>query len=121
MTIYKRGHIPSILLEDRKKFRKFDDDLVRYLNEEQIIIDSIFNKGGGISDNLDGEIISYTSNSTPSAEDAIAHTLKRIPIGYIIVRKNQNAHLYDGTTPFTDQNIYLISDTASVDFTIFVF
>ena len=51
---------------------------------------------GGISfrDNLDAKQVSYTSNGVANTEDTVAHTLGRVPIGFIVVSVDKGATVY---------------------------
>lgn len=81
----------------------------------------ILNRGIRFTDNVDCRSISLTTSGTPDASNTIAHTLGKIPIGYIVVYQNKAASLYDGGTTWTDTNIYLKSNVATVNFRIIVF
>ena len=82
---------------------------------------TLINKGLRPSDNFDAFEISITTNATPGVETAIAHGLKRVPSGYWVVKRNKAAHIYDGGTAWTSENIYVRSDVATVTARIIVF
>lgn len=71
--------------------------------------------------NLSGQFISGTSHETADTEKAFAHTLGRVPRGYIIVSKDKASAFYDGATANTADTIYLRCDTASVAFSAYIF
>jgi len=81
----------------------------------------ILNRGIIFTDNVDCRSLSFTSSATPDASNTVAHTLGKIPIGYIVVYKDKTGDLYDGGTTWTTTNIYLKSNVASVAFRIIVF
>lgn len=58
---------------------------------------------------------------TVGADNAVAHNLGRVPVGYKIVRQKQKAIIWDGTASFTSTNIYLQTDTANIDVTVLIF
>lgn len=75
---------------------------------------------GARGENISGEFQVFTSNATPDTEDAIAHTVGAIPIGYIVVKQDKAASLYLGSTTWTNSNVYFKCNVASVAFTIFL-
>jgi hypothetical protein len=71
--------------------------------------------------NLSGVYCVFTSNGAANTEDAVPHTLGRIPLGYIVVHQDKAAVVYDSGTAFTDTKLYLKSSAASVAWTLLVF
>lgn len=70
---------------------------------------------------LDGEFVIGVTNGTPNTEDAFAHTLGRVPKGFIVVSMDKAGIIYDGGTVNTTTEINLKGDTASIAFKIYVF
>lgn len=77
---------------------------------------NIINKG----ENILGQFVTYTTNSSPNTEDAVPHNLGSVPVGYIVVRQNKSASLYDSGKTWTSSNLYLKCSTASTLVTIFL-
>ena len=67
-----------------------------------------------------GELVTGTIHATPGTETAYAHTLGRVPRGFIVFSSTTGAIL-DGSTAHTDALIYLKSPVASSVFTVYVF
>ena len=99
--------------------RDFNNDLLTLFTALQRRI-SFGDGTDGYSENIDGEFQVITTNATPDTEDAIAHTLGSVPVGYLIVKQDKAGSIYTGTTSWTSTNIYLRSDVASVTATIFL-
>ena len=83
-------------------------------------------RGGTIQNNdktgnVNGKYVVFTSNGVANTEDAVAHKLGRVPVGYIPVKTNKSAVLYDSTTAFTTTTIYWKSSAATVAWTVFIF
>lgn len=76
---------------------------------------------GDKAGNLSGVFCVYTSNGTADTEDAVPHTLGRVPRGYVAVLQDKAAVLYDSGTAFTTTTLYLKSTAASVAWTVLVF
>lgn len=113
--IYTRGQLPTPSINDREKFRDFDDDLLRYLNEQDQVLDAIF------SNNVtDGIFLDITAHATPNTQFTVAHTLRRTPTGYIPVTKDRAADIYH-TTAMDSDNLYLKCTVASAVIKIWVF
>lgn len=81
----------------------------------------IFDKGVGIDDNLDWVTVDFTSNGSANTEDAIAHTLGRIPVGYVVVSQDKAGSVYVSGTAFTSSLIYLKTSATSVAVKLRVF
>ena len=113
------GFISSKILpkSETQKEREFLQTIDTFITETRAILN------GGISfvDNVNCKLITFTSSATPDAENTIAHTLGKIPSGYIVYNQNKAGSLYNGTTTFTTTNIYLKCSVASVTYKIIVF
>lgn len=82
---------------------------------------AILNRGIKFSDNVDCVLITTTTSATPDAENTIAHTLGKLPVGYIVYSQDKSGSLYLGGTAWTSSNIYLKCNVASVAYKIIVF
>lgn len=118
---FPRSNIPSPYSPQYAGIREFDKDLAKCLEEMMSNLSTIFAVGISIADNLDKQIISVATSGTPGTEVAVPHTLKRIPTGYLVIRQDKAASVYDGSTTFTKTNIYLKSDVATVTASVLIF
>lgn len=78
---------------------------------------------GGFGENLNGQFLSYTSNAIPDTEDTINHDLAVIPVGYLVLYQDIAGISYQGPTTgtnWTNTQIFLKCDTASVTFLLFL-
>lgn len=98
-----------------------DIDLYRILSEFFRKIITILNRGITFNENVDCRLNSFSSSGTPDAENTIAHGLGKVPIGYIVYGLNKAAIVYTGATAWTNENIYLKVNVASVAVKIIVF
>lgn len=121
MSIYQKGNLPNTNIIDKKNFRKIDEDIFRFLSEQEDRLDAVLNGGLGFSENFDAVIVSFTSSGTPNAENTVAHSLGKAPTGFIVLNKNKAAHVFDGGTTWTADNIYLKVDVATTVVKILVF
>lgn len=94
----------------------------------EINLDKIFtalrlmlNNGLRFNENFDAAITVVTTNATPGVETAIAHGLKRIPIGCIVLEKTAAGHLYRGPSGKDATNYYVASDIASLTARVMIF
>ena len=99
----------KIILPDPTKGDKFQEDLIEALNRYTQKVGDCINKGIRAADNWDAQIISVVL-AAANVEQAVAHTLKRVPIGYIVVSNDKAAIIYDGTTAWTSTNLYIRSN-----------
>jgi hypothetical protein len=82
---------------------------------------TIFDKGVGITDNLDVDIIDVVTNATPDTAESFTHSLGRVPVGYIVMQLNKAGILYDGGPANTKTAIYFKCNVASVTAKVMVF
>lgn len=71
--------------------------------------------------NFDAVWVAYVSNATPDTEDTVPHNLGRIPKGRIVMTADKAGSVIDGTTVFTDTNIFLQSNVATLTVNLIVF
>ncbi len=96
------------------------DESVRKQIQEILERVSLGSTAGVKAGNFDGQWIQFTSSGTPDAENTVAHSLNRIPTGYIVGQRNKGAVLYNGSSTWTSSNIYLKCNVATTVFRIFV-
>lgn len=121
MANFKKYALQGIFTQYQRVLRKLDSDLLVFLEEVLSNLDNILNSGIKFSDNFDGETLSYTSNAIADTEDAVAHTLNRVPIGFIVVDTDKGGVVYRSGTAFTNTNIYLKCSTASTALKVLVY
>lgn len=93
--------------------RPFDKELVSALGQWALSLKGILDRGISLQDNIDAAVASFTSNATPDTEDAVAHTLGRIPTYFIVGDINKGGVVYRGGTSFTKTHVYLKTTVAS--------
>ena len=74
---------------------------------------------GARGENISGEFRTFTT-STANTEVVVPHTLGAIPVGRIVIGQDKAGSLYNSTTAWNKNNIYVKSDVASVTFNIFL-
>jgi len=121
MTAYSGPNLPAIFTEAFRGLREFDKNLITELGKWDIGLKSILDRGISFSDNIDAVSISFTSSGTPDAENTVAHTLGKVPTGFLVYDLNKGAVVYRGTTSWTATNIYLKVNTASTAVKAWVF
>lgn len=117
MTAYKDVNLPLIFLDKQN----FTVNLLRQLEERERNLKAILERGISFSDNVDCRLLSFTSSATPDAENTVAHTLGKIPTGFIVYYLDKGAVVYDSGTAWTSSNIYLKVNTATVAVKIIIF
>jgi flagellar hook-associated protein FlgK len=103
------------------RIRKFDEDLLKLLDQLVSNLSNIFSQGVSLTENVDGQIVSFTTNGAANTEDTVAHTLKRIPSGFIVVSADKAASMYASGTSWTATSIYVKTSAASVAAKILIF
>lgn len=94
--------------------------LIQAMTEFNNNLDAILNRGARFEDNIDCRLVSVTSDATPGTEFSVAHTLGKIPVGYLVYGQNGAGSVYDGTTANTATTLFLKSDAASTSFRLIV-
>lgn len=74
----------------------------------------------GTKENISGEFQLFTSSANLGTQDAVTHTLKSIPVGYLVTKQDQNATLKVGSSTWTTSNVYFISSATSTAYTVFL-
>lgn len=119
MSRFQRVGIP--LESVPVSFGQMVRELIRSLADLVQNLAVIFDKGVGVDDNLDVVSVEFTSNAVANTEDTVAHTLGRIPAGYLVVSQNKAASIYVSGTTFTKTSIYLKTSVATVAVKLRVF
>lgn len=115
MSLFKRalkGSVPPA--------GDWERDTERNIEEIQDTLAELLNNGLRFEDNFNCVKKSITTSAVIGTASTIAHGLKRVPIGYSIIRKDKAAHIFESAAP-DSTNVYLKSDVASVTATILVF
>ena len=74
---------------------------------------------GDRGENIAGEFQVVTTAGADT-EFAITHTLGAVPIGYIVLKQDKAASIYDSGTTWTNTTLYLKASAASVTLTLFL-
>ena len=119
MSIYERMILPNPGIGS-EKLRKFDDDLIRALNQLDQTLNALLNMGLG-PDNMDASLVTVVSHVTPGTEFSIAHQLGKVPTGYKVYGQSGAGSVYDGTTANDKTTLYLRSDVSAITFKLIVF
>lgn len=112
--------IPSKLRLPEPQDKRERDLQYALTNFSRFLID-LLNGGLRFADNFDAEIKSITTNGTANTEDAVSHSLKRVPTGYLILNRDKAGVVYDSGTPWTATSIYLKCSVATVAVKIMIF
>ncbi len=73
----------------------------------------------GFERNLDGEMVDVTFGLA-NIEQSISHSLRTVPVGYLVIRNDNGGVIYDGASGFSDTQIFLRSTVASTQARIFI-
>jgi hypothetical protein len=113
-----RVRIKTETPDEKNAFEKgLEKELLSYSQE----IAQVINKGIKFTDNFDSQIKTISDSGLADSENTIAHTLKRVPTGYLILKINNAGIVYDSGTAWTDTNIYLKCSSANAAITILIF
>ena len=99
----------------------YNKNLDRELTSGWMELADTLNGGLKFSDNFNQETITVSDTGTADVEIAVTHTLKRIPVGFILINRNKAASVYSSGTAWTATTIYLKANLANCNITIMVF
>src|SRR3990167_9512567 len=97
--------------------RDLEKELDRILNRSLI---PLVNGGLSFEDNMNCQLKTLTTAGADT-EVEVAHTLKRIPAGYIVYSRDKGGVVYDSGTAFTTTNIYIKCSTATTALKLIIF
>lgn len=101
--------LPELVENTRRYQSDLNEALLRFTRK---IVD-VLNGGIRVEDNFDAQIITVTTAGADT-EVNVAHTLKRTPIGYLVLSRNKGGVIYDSGTSWTSSNIYIKCNVATV-------
>ena len=113
MSLYKEPNFPAVFVEGQANLREFDKNLLTALNEWGLVLKAILDRGILLADNVDAAASSYTSNAVANTEDAVPHTLGKIPTYFIVGDIDKGGVVYRSGTAFTKTTAYLKCTTTS--------
>ena len=79
---------------------------------------------GSVADgrqNMDGVTLNTNTPGGADTNFTLTHNLGRVPVGFIVVNQDKGAVTYRGTVTWTETQLTLKCNTATVNLTIFVF
>ncbi len=81
----------------------------------------LLNGGLKFSDNQNAKTVEVADTGTANTEFSVTHTLKRVPSGFIVVRRTGTGVIYESGTAWTATTIYLKSTTANNAISVLIF
>lgn len=121
MTKFYEPQFPALFVDNQATLRLFDRDLVNILGAFSQVLKAILDRGISFDDNMDVRRVSVASHATPGTEFSVAHTLGKVPLGYIVSGQSAAGSVYDGATANTATTLYLKSDASAATFRLIVF
>lgn len=98
----------------------FESDLEKELLSFSTELSTIINKGLRFSDNFNAQIVTVADTGTANTEFSVAHTLKTVPAGFILININNAGIVYDSGTVWTTTALYLKCSAANCTIKIIV-
>ncbi len=113
--IDKRLNIPDI---DSEEFRR---ELAEVLFKYSMKLSDIINGDIRITENLNVKILTISDSGNANSENTVAHTLKRAPIGFMVVNIDKAGIVYDSGTAWTASNLYVKCNVANAAIKLLVY
>jgi hypothetical protein len=70
--------------------------------------------------NMDGEWFSIVDTGAVGADVVLNHSLKRVPVGYIVFAQDKAGSIYISGTPWTTSQAFLKGSTANMNIRVFL-
>ena len=97
--------------------KSLEQELLSFTQE----LAQILNNGLKFEDNFNADIVTIADTGTADSENTVAHDLKRVPIGFVVIKTNKAVSAYDSGTAFTVSNVYVKFATANCAVTLLIF
>lgn len=115
MFIDKKINLPEPDPENR-----FEILLVEAFLKYTMKLADAVNGGLKLNENIDCQVKSVTT-AAADTEVSVAHTLKRVPTGFIVINIDKAAIVYDSGSTWTTTNIYIKCNVATVAVKLLIF
>lgn len=99
----------------------FEQDLEQELLSFTFELSQVINKGLKFSDNFNAEVLDISDSGAADSENTVAHTLKRVPVGFMIFTINKAGIVYKSATAWTTTSIYVKCNVANCEIKLLVF
>lgn len=113
-------HIKS-RIQTGKPENEFEKTLEQGLLNFSKEVAGVINGGIRVDENLNAAIITIADSGSANSENTIAHTLKRVPQGFLVINTNKAVSAYDSGTAWTATNIFVKFNTANCTVKVLVF
>lgn len=121
MPEFKKVTTQGLFAQFQQRLRDFDRDLLLLIEDILTNLGNLLNRGLNFDDNFDGVEVSYISNAVVDTQDTVAHTLGRIPVGFIVTDINTGGVVYRTGTAFTATNMFLKCSKAGASIKLLIF
>lgn len=81
----------------------------------------LLNNGLSFDDNFYAETLTVADTGAANSENAITHTLKKVPTGFFLIYKDRAGDAYDSGTTWTATTIYIKFSAANSSIKLLVF
>ena len=107
-------------IQTSKPTNGFEKDLERELLSFSLELSDILNKGIKFADNMEDGLVTVADSGNADTEFEVSHTLKRVPIGYLLINIDKAGIVYDSGTTWTTTKIYLKCNVANCALKLFL-
>lgn len=92
---------------------KYEDVLDQELRTYLYDLATMLNGALKFSDNMNCQVVTVSDTGAANTEFTVTHTLKTVPIGFIVINNNKAGIVYDSGTAWTTAAVYLKCNTAN--------
>lgn len=108
------GNIPK-RIKTAKPSSEFEKTMEQEMLHYTLKLDEVVNGGLKFSDNINCEVKTVADTGAANTEFTVAHTLKVVPSGFLLVNSDKAAKVYASGTSWTTTNVYLKADAANCE------
>ena len=107
-------------IKTTKPESEFEKSLDQELLSYTLQLAGLLNGGLKLSDNFNGELVTVADTGGANTENTLAHTLKRVPTGFLVLSNNLGGVVYTGATAWTTTQIFIKCTVANCTLLLFV-
>lgn len=98
----------------------FESSLERELLSYSRKVADILNRGIRFEENLENGFITIADTGGADSEITVSHTLKRIPVGFLVINKDKYCDVRTSGTAWTTTDIYIKCSVANCNIKLFL-
>lgn len=121
MSRFPEPSFPALFSQNQTEMRAFDRSLITVLGNWSLELKGLLDRGLSLADNVDAAVVSFNTNGVANTEDAIPHTLGRVPTYFVVADIDKGGVVYRSGTAFTKDTVYVKTTVATAAVKLILF